>query len=47
MQYKFSLASAYLQIGNKQKAVSLLNEMIAQDPTFKAQGEQYIKQIQG
>ena len=47
MQYKLSLASAYLQIGQKQKAISLINDMIAEQPSFEAQGEQYIKQIEG
>jgi tetratricopeptide (TPR) repeat protein/O-antigen ligase len=47
MQYKLSLASAYLQIGQKQKAISLINDMIAEQPSFKEQGEQYIKEIEG
>ncbi len=47
MNYKFSLASAYVNVGQKQKAIDVLKEMIAQDPTFKDQGEGYIKQIQG
>lgn len=46
LQYKLSLASAYLQIGQKQKAIDIINGMIKEDSTFKAQGEQYIKQIQ-
>jgi tetratricopeptide (TPR) repeat protein len=46
LQYKLSLASAYLQTGQKQKSISLLNEIIAQDPAFKTQGEKYIQQIQ-
>ncbi len=47
MQYKLSLAAAYSTIGQKQKAIDIINSMIAQDPSFKAQGESYIKQIQG
>lgn len=46
MQYKLSLASAYAQSGQKQKAIALIREMITQDATFKAQGEEYIRQIQ-
>ncbi len=46
MQYKLSLASTYNQMGQKQKAIDVLHDMIAQDPTFKDQGEQYIKLIQ-
>lgn len=46
LQFKLSLASAYLQIGQKQKAISLIQEMITQEPSFKEQGETYIKQIQ-
>jgi O-antigen ligase/tetratricopeptide (TPR) repeat protein len=46
LQYKFSLASAYATIGQKDKAVSLIREMIAQDPSLKEEGEGYIKQIQ-
>ena len=47
MQYKLSLASSYATIGQKQKAVSIIREMIVQEPNFKEQGEIYIKQIQG
>ncbi|MFA7216945.1 MAG: tetratricopeptide repeat protein [Candidatus Paceibacterota bacterium] len=46
-QNRLSLASVYVQTGNKQKAIDLINEVIKLDPTFKDQGEQYIKQIQG
>ncbi len=46
LQYKFSLASVYATIGQKQKAISLIQEMIAQDPTLKDQGEAYIRQIE-
>jgi len=47
LQDKFTLAGVYFDLGQKQKAVSLIREMMAQEPTFKAQGEAYIKQIQG
>jgi len=46
VQYKLSLASTYLQIGQKQKSISIIQEMIKADPSFKDQGEAYIKQIQ-
>ncbi len=46
LQYKLSLASAYLQIGQKQKAIDLINQIITQQPDFKTQGEQYIQQIE-
>lgn len=46
-QNRLSLASVYAETGNKQKAIDLINEVIKLDPNFKAQGEQYIKQIQG
>jgi FimV-like protein len=45
-QHKLSLASVYVEIGNKTKAIELINEVIKLDPTFKVQGEEYIKQIQ-
>lgn len=45
-QYKLSLASAYATIGQKQKAISLIQEIIKDQPEFKTQGEQYIKEIQ-
>jgi O-antigen ligase/tetratricopeptide (TPR) repeat protein len=45
-QYKLSLASAYATIGQKAKAISLINEIIKDNPDFKTQGEEYIKQIQ-
>jgi len=47
MQYKLSLAVAYNQIGQKQKAVDLIREIISKAPDFKDQGELYIKQILG
>jgi tetratricopeptide (TPR) repeat protein len=44
-QTKLSLASAYTVTGQKQKAIDIIRDMIAKDPNFKAQGEQYIQQI--
>jgi O-antigen ligase/tetratricopeptide (TPR) repeat protein len=46
-QYKISLAAAYSTVGQKQKAIDIINQMIKDDPSFKAEGERYIKQIQG
>lgn len=40
------LAVAYYQSGDKAKAIAVFREMIALFPDFKAQGEQYIQQIQ-
>ncbi len=46
VQYKLSLASAYATIGQKQKAIDILNAIIRDNPSFKDQGEIFIKQIQ-
>ncbi|KND46784.1 MAG: O-antigen ligase [Parcubacteria bacterium C7867-006] len=45
--YKLSLASTYYTMGQKQKAIDVINAMIKEDPSFKEQGDQYIKQING
>lgn len=45
-QYKLSLASLYMTMGQKQMAIDLISQIIKDDPTFKDQGESYIKQIQ-
>lgn len=45
LQNKFTLADTYFRLGQKQKAIDLLREMIAQEPSFKDQGEALIKQI--
>ena len=45
-QNKLSLASLYVSIGQKQKAIDIIRQMIVDDPTFKAEGEGYIIQIQ-
>lgn len=47
LQNKFDLAKAYLMLKQKHTSISLIREMIAQDPQFKDQGETYIKQIEG
>lgn len=44
-QNKLSLAATYATMGEKAKAISLLREVIALDPSFKDQGEYYINQI--
>ncbi len=41
-----SLAAAYLLVNNKTGAIAELNKAIAIAPDFKAQGEEFIKQIQ-
>jgi len=46
VQTKISLASAYATVGQKQKAISLIREIIVAQPDFKTQGEEYIKQIE-
>ena len=46
LQYQLSLASAYLQIGQKQKAIDIILAMEKENPQFKAQGDSYITQIQ-
>ncbi len=46
MQSQLSLASVYSTIGQKQKAIDIINQMIVEDPSFKTQGQGYIKQIQ-
>ena len=46
LQNKLSLAYSYSTIGQKQRAIDIIQALIKQDPSFKAQGESYIKQIQ-
>jgi tetratricopeptide (TPR) repeat protein len=41
-----NLAAAYYQAGNKPAAIATIKQMETVDPTFKAQGEQFIQQIQ-
>ncbi len=45
-QSKLSLASTYASIGQRQNAINIIREMIAEDPSFKKDGEAYIGQIQ-
>ncbi len=45
-QYKLSLALAYANIGQKQKAIDLIQEVIKDNPTFKDQGDAFTKEIQ-
>ena len=46
LQNKLSLAYSYSTIGQKQKAIGIIEDLIKHDPSFKTQGESYIKQIQ-
>ncbi|MBI5134434.1 MAG: O-antigen ligase family protein [Candidatus Taylorbacteria bacterium] len=46
MEYRMNLVAAYYQSGNKTAAIAALREMIALDPSFKTQGEAYIKEIE-
>lgn len=46
LQAKLSLAAAYNNVGQKQNAINLIREIISLEPTWKDQGEQFIKQIQ-
>lgn len=46
MTNRKNLMSAYYQSGNKTAAIQVIRDMIGIDPTFKAQGEQYIQLIQ-
>lgn len=43
---RMNLVSAYYQSGNYVAAIAALRDYIAYDPSFKAQGEAYIKQIE-
>lgn len=45
MQTLLSLAALNSQIGNKNKAIEILKQMILIDPKFKEQGEFYIKDL--
>lgn len=46
LQTQYTLATAYVNLGQKDKAISIVRAMIAQEPGFKTQGEELIKQIQ-
>jgi O-antigen ligase/tetratricopeptide (TPR) repeat protein len=45
-QYKLNLAAAYLLANRRGEAIQILQQMIAADPSFKEQGEYFIKEIQ-
>jgi len=45
-QNRLSLASVYSTLGQKDKAIAVIRAIIADDASFKEQGEYYIKQIQ-
>jgi len=45
MQYRLSLAASYVEIGQRQKAIKEIEEVIALDPAFKDQGQYYINEI--
>lgn len=45
-QYKLNLAAAYLLANRRYEAVQILQQMIVADPSFKQQGEYFIKEIQ-
>ncbi len=42
---RLSLASVYATMGQKQNAINVLRSIIADDPTFKEQGEYYISEL--
>ena len=46
MQHRITLTAAYLQAGRRAEAVQTLQEIIKLQPSFKDQGEYYIKEIQ-
>jgi O-antigen ligase/tetratricopeptide (TPR) repeat protein len=45
MQDRQNLAAAYVQAGDKAEAIATISEMIKLSPSFKATGEEYIRQI--
>ncbi len=45
LQHRITLTAAYLQAGRRPEAIRTLEEMIALEPSFKEQGEYYIKEI--
>ncbi len=47
LQMRYKLVQLYVSSGQKGKAVAELQGMIATEPSFKTQGEELIKQIQG
>ncbi|MEK7596871.1 MAG: O-antigen ligase family protein [Patescibacteria group bacterium] len=45
-EYRMNLVSAYYQSGDRSGAIAALRDYIYYDPSFKAQGEAYIKDIE-
>ncbi len=45
-QLRLDLASTYMAVGRKQEAINIIQQLIKEHPEFKAQGEEYIRQIQ-
>jgi len=45
LQSRLSLASTYIELGQRAKAIALIQEVINLNPDFKDQGEYYIQQI--
>ncbi len=45
MQYRTTLAAALLQNGERESAVAVIEDMIKINPSFKTQGEYFIKEI--
>lgn len=46
LQHRITLTAAYLQADRRAEAIQTLQEIIQLDPSFKEQGEYYIKEIQ-
>ncbi len=47
VQLRVSLSAVYFELGKKSEAIQALKDAQAQDPSFREQGEQFIKQISG
>ena len=46
VQYRVSLAAAYLKVGERQKAIETIRQAISISNDFKEQGEALIREIQ-
>lgn len=44
-QNRLTLAGVYAEMGQKQKAIAIIRELIKEYPDFKAQGESYIQEL--
>jgi tetratricopeptide (TPR) repeat protein len=44
--FRVSLAAAYLQVGEREKSIAQLRKAIELNPSFKEEGESYIREIQ-